>query len=214
MKRRPRTSNFIKGDIDGVDARDDPNSPHYQDPKKIADNESAWAAYKKKNEPKQGEDKRSIQEKEADRPKALRITGLDAPARQLMSASGRMKLEARKLRRAGDKEGYKQLMRMASAEKLAGEPNVKSQAFVDAEQAAKRQGSPESKIMDSVMSFLDERSGPTKTSPRSVDDRTNTREMGFSPWTYKSDALAIINDPSHPSHNATTVASLKQKWGL
>jgi hypothetical protein len=85
-----------------------------------------------KNKPKL-----SIKQKAAARPKALRVTGLGAPARQLMSESGRMRLEARKLRRAGDKQGYYDLMRRAAAEKIAGEPTVKSQAFVDAQESAK-----------------------------------------------------------------------------
>jgi hypothetical protein len=79
---------------------------------------------------------------------SLRITGTDAPARQLMSESGRMRLEARKLRRAGDKEGSNQLLRMAAAEKIAGEPTVKSQAFVDASEEAKNQPSPQSFSFD------------------------------------------------------------------
>lgn len=86
-----------------------------------------------KNKPKL-----SIMQKEALRPKSLRITGLRAPARQLMSEAGRMRLEARKLRRAGDKQGYYDLMRRAAAEKIAGEPTVKSQAFVDAQEEAKK----------------------------------------------------------------------------
>ena len=147
---------------------------------------------------------------------SLRITGLDAPARQIMSEAGRMKLEARKLKRAGDKAGYKQLMRKASAEKLAGEPTVKSQAFVDAAEEAKRQPNPASAIMDKVASFLEERPELPKPSDGKgrEDDTPARRTMQFSPWTYKSDALAIINDPTHPSHNPLTIASLKKKWDL
>jgi hypothetical protein len=92
--------------------------------------------YKENKEDK--EPKLSIMEKEALRPEALRITGLQAPSRQLMSESGRMRLEARKLRRAGDKQGYYDLMRRAAMEKIAGEPTVKSQAFVDAQERAKK----------------------------------------------------------------------------
>ncbi len=85
-----------------------------------------------KNKPKL-----SIEQKAAVRGKDLRITGLDAPSRQIMSESGRMLLEARKLQRAGDKEGARMLRRRAAAEKIAGEPTVKSQAFVDAQERAK-----------------------------------------------------------------------------
>jgi hypothetical protein len=85
-----------------------------------------------KNKPKL-----SIKQKAAARPKALRVTGLGAPTRQIMSDSGRMLLEARKLERAGDKEGSRMLRRRAAAEKIAGEPTVKSQAFVDAQERAK-----------------------------------------------------------------------------
>lgn len=151
---------------------------------------------------------------------SLRITGTDAPARQLMSEAGRMRLEARKLRRAGDKQGYYELMRMAAAEKLAGEPTVKSQAFVDASEQAKRQPSPADQIARSVQSFLDER--PELPKPPSIDgsqkfedaEELPIRKSIFAPWTYKSDALAIINDPTHPRHDPSTIASLKKKWNI
>lgn len=106
-------------------------------------------------------DKRSIKQKEADRPKSLRITGLRAPARQLMSEAGRMRLEARKLRRAGNVEGYNELMTRAAIEKIAGEPTVKSQAFVDAQEKAKAgYGSPSTRaqqMQDLMFQFLRDR---------------------------------------------------------
>jgi len=109
-----------------------------------------------KNKPKL-----SIMEKEALRPKSLRITGLGAPARQLMSESGRMRLEARKLRQAGDKQGYYDLMRKAAAEKIAGEPTVKSQAFVDAqEEAKKNQPDLLQRTQDMINEFMRKRRRP------------------------------------------------------
>lgn len=103
-------------------------------------------------------DKRSIKQKEADRPKSLRITGLGAPTRQLMSEAGRMKLEARKLRGAGDEKGYKMLMRQAAMEKIAGEPTVKSQAFVDAQEKAKEgYGTRAQQMQDLMFQFLRDR---------------------------------------------------------
>lgn len=102
--------------------------------------------------------KLSIKEKEALRPKSLRITGLGAPARQLMSEAGRMRLEARKLRRAGDEQGYKMLMRDAAMEKIAGEPTVKSQAFVDAQEKAKEgYGTRAQQMQDLMFQFLRDR---------------------------------------------------------
>lgn len=102
--------------------------------------------------------KLSIKEKEAIRPKSLRITGLGAPARQLMSEAGRMRLEARKLRRAGNVKGYNELMTRAAMEKIAGEPTVKSQAFVDAQEKAKEgYGTRAQQMQDLMFQFLRDR---------------------------------------------------------
>ena len=106
------------------------------------DKKSKWEKLQdKKSKWEKLQDKKSKWEKlqDGEWKSSLRITGTDAPARQLMSEAGRMRLEARKLRRAGDKQGYYELMRMAAAEKLAGEPTVKSQAFVDAAEEAKKE---------------------------------------------------------------------------
>jgi hypothetical protein len=168
------------------------------------------------------QDKKSKWEKlqDGDWKSSLRITGTDAPARQLMSEAGRMRLEARKLRHAGDMKGYYELMRMAAAEKIAGEPTVKSQAFVDAAEEAKRRPSPTIKIMDKVAAFLDERpelpKPPSMGGKRKFEDADlpTMRPSIFAPWEYKEDALAIINDPTHPRHDPSTVASLKKKWNI
>jgi hypothetical protein len=162
------------------------------------------------------EPKLSIMEKEALRPKSLRITGLQAPSRQLMSASGRMKLEARKLRNAGDKQGYYDLMRKAAAEKIAGEPTVKSQAFVDAQEEAKAgQIDYQQRAKDMIDSFMSNRRQPTASDSTSQDDNMpSERRSVFAPYSYKSDALTVINDPNHPLHDPSTVASLKSKWNI
>jgi len=103
----------------------------------------------------------SIKEKEARRPKSLRITGLDAPKRQIMSESGRMRLEARKLRKAGDEKGYMIMMRRSAMERLAGEPTVKSQAFVDAQEEAKaNQPDMGARMQDMMDDFMRNRRRP------------------------------------------------------
>jgi len=127
-----------------------------------------------KNKPKL-----SIKQKAAARPKALRITGLDAPSRQIMSEAGRMLLEARKLGRAGDKEGARMLRRRAAAEKIAGEPTVKSQAFVDAQERAKGgeidYGQQMQDMIDEFMRNRTRRDGDGITEPDEVRRGQETR---------------------------------------
>lgn len=72
-----------------------------------------------------------------------------------------MRLEARKQRRAGNMEGYKKLMLMSSMERLAGEPNVKSQAFVDAQEKAKaNQPDIAARMQDMMNDFMRNRRKP------------------------------------------------------
>lgn len=77
-----------------------------------------------------------------------------SPTRRITSDYHMTRVAARRLRKAGDKEGANQLFRSAEAMKLAGHPTVKSQAFVDAEQQARGQGGLGSAAQDAYAEFI------------------------------------------------------------
>ena len=64
--------------------------------------------------------------------------GLSAPPRSLESDSGKAFRMARKLGRMGFGQAGAQFAAMGAAKKLAGEPSIKNQAFIDLQEQSKR----------------------------------------------------------------------------
>ena len=64
--------------------------------------------------------------------------GLSAPPRSLESDSGKAFRMARKLGRMGFGQAGAQLAAMGAAKKLAGEPSIRNQAYIDLNEKAKR----------------------------------------------------------------------------
>jgi hypothetical protein len=134
----------------------------------------------------------------------LRTGSLKDPARKIGPEWRALLRTAKRAKKAGFKQ---------AAEKLALEaydmknktPNIRGQYYGLAKD--------EQKARLTAAQIASQQPAP-RARDRIEPEEPEVTEANFVPYERRSNALTVINDPSHPMHTPSVVAALKKKWGI